>query len=197
MFQIYGAVTVVFQFVIPFCVIAFCYIRVSVKLNDRARSKPGSKNTRREEVDRERKRRTNRMLIAMVAIFGLCWSPLNGINLMNDINPRTGHWAFYYLTFFLAHTLAMSSTCYNPFLYAWLNDNFRKEFKQVLPCFQNYRRFPGAQAMGRAGWRSERTCNGNETCQETLLPTSSIVVTNSRQTEMSSLDMVSTAECDQ
>jgi len=30
----------------------------------------------------------------------------------------------------------MSSTCYNPFLYAWLNENFRKEFKQVLPCFR-------------------------------------------------------------
>jgi hypothetical protein len=29
----------------------------------------------------------------------------------------------------------MSSTCYNPFLYAWLNENFRKEFKKVLPCF--------------------------------------------------------------
>ena len=29
----------------------------------------------------------------------------------------------------------MSSTCYNVFLYAWLNDNFRKELKRVLPCF--------------------------------------------------------------
>lgn len=27
-----------------------------------------------------------------------------------------------------------SSTIYNPFLYAWLNDNFRKEFRQLLPC---------------------------------------------------------------
>lgn len=26
----------------------------------------------------------------------------------------------------------MSSTCYNPFLYAWLNDNFRKEFKCIF-----------------------------------------------------------------
>lgn len=25
----------------------------------------------------------------------------------------------------------------NPFLYAWLNENFRKEFKQVLPCFRS------------------------------------------------------------
>lgn len=29
----------------------------------------------------------------------------------------------------------MSSTCYNVFLYAWLNDNFRKELKRILPCF--------------------------------------------------------------
>lgn len=31
----------------------------------------------------------------------------------------------------------MSSTCYNVFLYAWLNDNFRKELKRVLPCFSD------------------------------------------------------------
>ncbi|GFR92379.1 neuropeptide Y receptor type 2 [Elysia marginata] len=28
----------------------------------------------------------------------------------------------------------MSSTIYNPFLYAWMNDNFKKEFRHVLPC---------------------------------------------------------------
>ena len=31
--------------------------------------------------------------------------------------------------------VAMSSTCYNVFLYAWLNDSFRKELKRILPCF--------------------------------------------------------------
>ena len=36
---------------------------------------------------------------------------------------------------FLAHTAAMSSTCYNVFLYAWLNDIFRKELERILPCF--------------------------------------------------------------
>lgn len=172
------------QFIIPFIVITFCYVRVSLKLNDRVRSKPGSKTTRKEEVDRERKRRTNRMLIAMVGIFGICWSPLNTINLLNDIYSHTGDWKYYYLVFFSAHALAMSSTCYNPFLYAWLNDNFRKEFKQVLPCFKGYRRYQGSQIGGRTGgWRSERTCNGNETCQETLLPTSSVAVTTGKLSE--------------
>ncbi|XP_018896634.1 prolactin-releasing peptide receptor isoform X2 [Bemisia tabaci] len=168
--QMYGGLTASLQFVVPFCVIAFCYVKVSVKLNDRARSKPGAKNTRKEELDRERKRRTNRMLIAMVTIFGVSWLPLNLINLINDIHIPTGSWRFYYVSFFTCHAVAMSSTCYNPFLYAWLNDNFRKEFKQVLPCFNT------SMHVSLGGWRSERTCNGNnETCQETLLPTSVVI----------------------
>lgn len=46
---------------------------------------------------------------------------------------------------FLAHTVAMSSTCYNVFLYAWLNDNFRKELKRVLPCFSDVSSASAAQ----------------------------------------------------
>jgi neuropeptide F receptor len=91
----------------------------------------GAKNSRREEMDRERKRRTNRMLIAMVSVFGVSWLPLNTVNLVNDVNESTGDWPYYNLCFFMVHAIAMSSTCYNPFLYAWLNENFRKEFKQV------------------------------------------------------------------
>lgn len=167
--KIFGGITTMMQFIIPFFLIAFCYICVSLRLNDRAKSKPGSKSSRKEEADRERKRRTNRMLIAMVVIFLLSWLPLNVINIVNDFSAQVGDWQYYFLSFFMAHAMAMSSTCYNPFLYAWLNENFRKEFKQVLPCFDNAAR---SAASGRFGnWRSERTCNGNnETQQESLLP---------------------------
>lgn len=134
---VFGSVTTTLQFVIPFFMMAFCYISVSLRLNDRARSKPGSKSSRKEEADRERKRRTNRMLIAMVVIFLISWLPLNVINITNDVYMQTAHWTYYYLCFFMVHSLAMSSTCYNPFLYAWLNENFRKEFKQVLPGFDS------------------------------------------------------------
>lgn len=129
--KVFSSITSILQFVVPFFVIAFCYVCVSIKLNDRARSKPGSKSSKREEADRERKRRTNRMLIAMVAIFGISWLPLNIINVVEDFYSYANDWTYYRLCFFMTHCLAMSSTCYNPFLYAWLNDNFRKEFKQV------------------------------------------------------------------
>lgn len=152
---VFGCSTLLMQFVVPFCVITYCYLRISRRLNERAKSKPGTKSARREEADREKKKRTNRMLIAMVTIFGICWFPLNLINVINDFGS-IGH--YFHLLFFLAHCMAVSSTCYNPFLYAWLNENFRKEFKHVLPC-----------ALRNA---TSRYCNGDEHTLDTLLHSS-------------------------
>lgn len=169
--KIFGSLTSILQYLLPFFIISICYIWVSVRLNDRAKAKPGSKTSRKEEVDRSRKKRTNIMLISMVAVFGFSWLPLNVVNIINDFYSRIDETKYYTLLFFISHAIAMSSTCYNPFLYAWLNDNFRKEFKQVLPFYNSFRsrNFSG----GRDRFRSERTCNGNnETIQETLLPSS-------------------------
>ncbi|XP_076238463.1 prolactin-releasing peptide receptor [Calliopsis andreniformis] len=166
--KIFSSVTSILQFVLPFFVIAFCYTCVSIKLNDRAKSKPGAKTSKREEADRERKKRTNRMLIAMVTIFGISWLPLNIVNVVDDFYSPVNDWSYYRLCFFMTHCLAMSSTCYNPFLYAWLNENFRKEFKQVLSCFS--RNTNGHTPRVTEGFQSHKACNGNTTLQESLLP---------------------------
>ncbi|XP_063976717.1 prolactin-releasing peptide receptor-like [Diachasmimorpha longicaudata] len=165
--KLFSSFTSILQFVVPFFVIAFCYICVSIKLNHRVRSKPGTKTGKQEEVDRERKKRTNRMLIAMVAIFGVCWLPLNMLNVVDDFYADTNHWMYYRLCFFITHWLAMSSTCYNPFLYAWLNDNFRKEFTHVLPFIKPRNTTPRTTEA----YKSEKLCNGNDTVQESLLST--------------------------
>ncbi|XP_042227427.1 prolactin-releasing peptide receptor-like [Homarus americanus] len=162
--QVFSGFTAIMQFVVPFIIILFCYVKISIRMNERVRAKPGTKNTRKEETDRERKRRTNRMLIAMVTIFGTSWLPVNVVHLVGDYYAPASEWSYYNLCFFITHVVAMSSTCYNPFLYAWLNENFRKEFQLVLPCFQQT---PSTDRVGQ--WRSERTCNGNDTQQETLL----------------------------
>ena len=89
------------------------------------------------------------MLIAMVVIFGTSWFPINLINLLADCMDLSknvnlfglksivnilGCWSLYYFAFFLCHMIAMASTCYNPFLYGWLNSAFREEFARILPC---------------------------------------------------------------
>lgn len=78
----FGISTSVLQFVIPFFIITFCYVRVCGKLWDRARARPGSVSMRREEMERERTRKTNGMLISMVVIFVISWLPLNTYNLV-------------------------------------------------------------------------------------------------------------------
>ncbi|XP_012537355.1 prolactin-releasing peptide receptor [Monomorium pharaonis] len=167
--KIFSSLTSILQFVVPFFVIAFCYICVSIKLNDRARAKPGSKSSKREEEDRERKRRTNRMLIAMVSVFGVCWLPLNIALIIADFYTDVYYvWPYFRFYFFISHCIAMSSTCYNPFLYAWLNDNFRKEFKQVLPCYTRNGNGNIPRAKETVS-RGDRMDNGNNTMQETFL----------------------------
>lgn len=164
--KLFSTSTTTLQFLLPFLVIAFCYICVSLKLNDRAKAKPGKKSSKRDEIDRDRKRRTHKMLVAMVLVFLISWLPLNIVNIMNDFDDRINCWEYYNILFFIAHLTAMSSTCYNPFLYAWLNDNFRKEFIQVLPCLIPLKRSNSTNSRLKA-YREERTFNGfTETTQE-------------------------------
>lgn len=167
--RLFGSVTSILQFVLPFIVIAFCYTCVSFKLNDRAKAKAASKNSRKEEIDKSRKRRTNQMLIAMVAIFGLSWLPLNIINLCNDYYMYAIHYKYYFLIFFTVHVIAMASTCYNPFIYAWMNENFRKEFKQLIPCIDSSANLRGNIQLQQLGvGPSEKTFNGNTTTDSYL-----------------------------
>ena len=74
------------------------------------------------------------MLISMVAVFGICWLPLNIINLLADLNFPVYCWEYHNFTFFVFHVMAMSSTCYNPFLYGRYNETFQTEFVKMIPA---------------------------------------------------------------
>ena len=75
------------------------------------------------------------MLMAMVVIFAICWLPLNIVHMI--LEYRRFEISHYKILFLSTHVIAMSSTIYNPFLYSWLNENFRKEFQQIVPCLFN------------------------------------------------------------
>jgi neuropeptide F receptor len=120
----------ILQYIIPAAVITYSYFEVWLALSKRARP---SQCVEKEKLELKRKRKTNYMLIAMVAIFAICWMPLNIIHLI--ISLQNEKIIITKSMFTIAHLVAMSSTIYNPFLYGWLNENFRKEFHRVLPCF--------------------------------------------------------------
>lgn len=128
--RFFNLASLVLQYLIPFSVITYSYTKVWIILSNRTR--PG-KTKAKEELELKRKKRTNRMLVAMVIIFAGCWMPLNCVHLIMEFNIDFTKNPYFSNVFFIAHVIAMSSTIYNPFLYAWLNDNFRKEFRLILP----------------------------------------------------------------
>ena len=134
--QFFTVTSLILQYVVPCSIITFCYTKVSLVLRNRSRTRIGcgNRNRDRDEMEIRRKRRTNKMLIAMVSIFVCCWLPLNVVHITQEYHEPVTHWSWFYFIFFVAHVIAMSSTIYNPFLYAWMNDNFKKEFKTVIPC---------------------------------------------------------------
>ena len=85
--RVYGFFTNASQFVVPFASIIFCYVSIMRRLTARAAARRapnggalGRRSAHREEAERRKNQRTNRMLISMVVAFGMCWLPLNTIN---------------------------------------------------------------------------------------------------------------------
>jgi hypothetical protein len=61
-----------------------------------------------------------------------------------------------------------SSTIYNPFLYAWLNENFRKEFRLIIPCAFRIVRL--CRRKGAKGEESEYIdMGGHSKCTQSML----------------------------
>ncbi|MGH0175645.1 UNVERIFIED_CONTAM: hypothetical protein FKN15_070421 [Acipenser sinensis] len=72
--------------------------------------------------------KTIKMLMLVVLVFAVCWFPLNCFVVLSSSNVISINNTLY----FAFHWLAMSSTCYNPFIYCWLNIKFRTEIKSLL-----------------------------------------------------------------
>lgn len=75
------------------------------------------------------KKKSIKLLIAVVIVFALCWMPLNLYHLLTDFHPDAKTFNYSNVTFFICHWIAISSTCFNPFVYCWFNEHFRKEVK--------------------------------------------------------------------
>lgn len=120
--HIYTVFTILIQFFVPLTATSFLYIRISNVLSRR----PIKKNEKRK------KHKTNKILIAIVLFFSVCWLPWNLFALMLEFNPNMIPGRHIKLYDLLLKIFAMSSACINPFLYGWLNGNFRKELNVIV-----------------------------------------------------------------
>ncbi|POI24383.1 hypothetical protein CIB84_011867 [Bambusicola thoracicus] len=118
--------TFVLLYVLPLLIISAAYMTVAKKLW--LRNVIGDVTTEQYFALRKKNKKTIKMLMLVVILFAICWFPLNCYVVLLSSQTIRSNNALY----FAFHWLAMSSTCYNPFIYCWLNDSFRAELKALL-----------------------------------------------------------------
>ncbi|XP_008164529.3 prolactin-releasing peptide receptor [Chrysemys picta bellii] len=128
--QTYVLFLLLITYLCPLLAILVSYTKISLKLKNRVM--PGTITQIQANWDRARHKRTFCLLVVVGVVFGVCWLPLHTFNLIRDININAMDAYYFSLVQLLCHWFAMSSACYNPFIYAWLHGSFREELKKLL-----------------------------------------------------------------
>ncbi|CAL8327850.1 unnamed protein product [Arctogadus glacialis] len=127
----YTTSLLVFQYFLPLGLIAACYLSIFLRLRRRKdmveRARDASRDNRAKGS-----RRINVMLGSIVALFAVCWLPLNIFNTVFDWHHELMVSCQHNLIFSVCHLVAMASTCVNPVVYGFLNSNFQKQLKATL-----------------------------------------------------------------
>uniref|UniRef100_A0A8C6WFD8 Prolactin-releasing peptide receptor n=1 Tax=Neogobius melanostomus TaxID=47308 RepID=A0A8C6WFD8_9GOBI len=128
----YAYSTLFVTYVLPLSTLCISYLCISVKLRNCV--VPGHLTESQAVAQRMRKRKTFRLVSLVVAAFGICWMPISVFNVLRDIDIGLIDKRYFLLIQLLCHLCAMSSSCCNPFLYAWLHDRFRAELRKMFTC---------------------------------------------------------------
>ncbi|NWU38376.1 GPR83 protein, partial [Hylia prasina] len=143
--------TFILLYVLPLLIISAAYMTVAKKLW--LRNVIGDVTTEQYFILRKKNKKTIKMLMLVVILFAVCWFPLNCyVVLLSSQTIHTNN-----ALYFAFHWFAMSSTCYNPFIYCWLNDSFRSELKALLnmcrkPPKPTEQRLPSTVPSYRLAW---------------------------------------------
>ncbi|KAE8598755.1 hypothetical protein XENTR_v10016927 [Xenopus tropicalis] len=120
----------IFAFIIPVFIITICYTLMILRLKS-VRLLSGSR-----EKDRNL-RRITRLVLVVVAVFIVCWTPIHIFVLVEalvDVPQSIAVVSIYYFCIALGYT----NSSLNPILYAFLDENFKRCFKDF--CFPSKHR---------------------------------------------------------
>ena len=120
-----------YVFVPPGFLYIYIYIFIFIHLQ-RENSALSIKKERGERQTR-RKRRVTRMVAIVVLLFGICWFPIHAIAVWIQFDPNFPKTDGMHHFKLFAHTLSYANSCLNPFVYAFVNDGFRKALLKRSP----------------------------------------------------------------
>ncbi|XP_028818337.1 prolactin-releasing peptide receptor [Denticeps clupeoides] len=150
---LYSCFFLLASYMIPLLSVSMSYCAISLHL--RRHSLPGEASQQQQRWS-QRRRKTFSLLVASVLAFALCWLPLQVLNLMLDLDADFRIVDKHYINVLqvCCHLVAMSSACYNPFIYASLHSKVRLHLRGYLcPCQRR-----GGTLLSRCASRNPATC---------------------------------------
>ena len=130
--KVYTVLTFAVQFFLPLVVIVVLYLLVFRRVHVSRKQSKGCGGGAGGRAGENRKSKMNRMLVGVVAVFAVAWTPYQLYSVMSEFQPGLVSGRYYKFVDLMLRVTAMSSSCVNPFLYGWLNDNFRKAFLGII-----------------------------------------------------------------
>ncbi|XP_032900199.1 somatostatin receptor type 2-like [Amblyraja radiata] len=137
--------TFVLGFFLPFSVICLCYLMIIVKVKASGIRVGSSKRKKSEK-------KVTKMVSIVVAVFVCCWLPFyifSFVTLAVKVKPTAASKGFYEFIVIMSY----ANSCANPILYAFLSDNFKKSFQNVL-CLK---KVSGLDEVDRSDSRQDKS----------------------------------------
>ncbi|XP_033215459.1 allatostatin-A receptor-like isoform X2 [Belonocnema kinseyi] len=112
------------SYVVPLTLICGLYLCMLLRL---------WRGSRISAESRRGRKRVTRLVLVVVGVFAFCWCPIQLILVIKSLGgyPLTTSTIMLQIA---SHVLAYTNSCVNPFLYAFLSENFRKAFRKIIYC---------------------------------------------------------------
>uniref|UniRef100_A0A665VSS3 Prolactin releasing hormone receptor n=1 Tax=Echeneis naucrates TaxID=173247 RepID=A0A665VSS3_ECHNA len=125
---IYSCFILFFSYFVPLAAVSISYCAISYQLNQRTTSSLTACLQIRSAraIWNRRRKKTFCLLLVSVLCFAFSWLPLQVVNLIRDLDTDFSILTKNYVNVIQvsSHLFAMSSACYNPFIYASLHSKF-------------------------------------------------------------------------
>ncbi|XP_047467496.1 prolactin releasing hormone 2 receptor [Mugil cephalus] len=125
---VYSCFILFFSYFVPLAAVSISYCAISYRLKQKTTLSltacPELRSAR--GVWSRRRKKTFCLLLVSVVCFAFSWLPLQVVNLIRDLDTDFSILGKNYVNVIQvsSHLFAMSSACYNPFIYASLHDKF-------------------------------------------------------------------------
>ncbi|XP_011884621.1 PREDICTED: pyroglutamylated RFamide peptide receptor isoform X2 [Cercocebus atys] len=155
--KIYTTFILVILFLLPLMVMLILYSKIGYELWIKKRVGDGSvlQTIHGKEMSKiaRKKKRAVIMMVTVVALFAVCWAPFHVVHMMIEYSNFEKEYddVTIKMIFAIVQIIGFSNSICNPIVYAFMNENFKKNvLSAVCYCIVN-KTFSPAQRHGNSG----------------------------------------------